>query len=433
MKTRKLICILLSVVLILGLSNSSLVFASDNTSDDESVDAGLSATADNAFYAPTIRQMIDVNLELGNQDEEFYHALANAYLASPSLLAETISDLPAADIQYLAKAISYDLHKTNRVDLAVVPNDCNDAVSSAVARLIYREANNTDNMSLDSFANMPVLEEQILSTEEIMLLNNVVAYSATPVSSTATVNSILRVNVSFGSGLAATYARQYVVKLYKNDGTTTSLARTQNATILAGDVNGSSTVRVSFSKTGVYTFYAELYDTSGNLLSTTPVSSSVTVSGNWRINVVLKEDRDQKGTLYLYDAGGNLRISGICLGRSVSNAATNVYRGNTPTGECTGYLYGPYPASEQGSFGPYKTIALTPVSGDIYDSGRGPFMIHGGNNDYVTENMSYYPLEPTHGCIRIENDFQLLLQQAIERMISTEYHNTTGNISIIEE
>ena len=191
MKTRKLICILLSVVLILGLSNSSLVFASDNTSDDESVDAGLSTTADNAFYAPTIRQMIDVNLELGNQDEEFYHALANAYLASPSLLAETISDLPAADIQYLAKAISYDLHKTNRVDLAVVPNDCNDAVSSAVARLIYIEANNTDNMSLDSFANMPVLEEQILSTEEIMLLNNVVAYSATPVSSTATVNSIM--------------------------------------------------------------------------------------------------------------------------------------------------------------------------------------------------------------------------------------------------
>lgn len=138
--------------------------------------------------------------------------------------------------------------------------------------------------------------------------------------------------------------------------------------------------------------------------------------------------------LYLYDAGGSLQLFGICLGRSVSNAATNVVNGNTPTGECTGYLYGPYPASEWVRFGPYKVIVLTPVSGDIKEcTNRKGFMIHGGENEYVTEDISYYPLEPTNGCIRITDGYQQLLQQAIERMISTEYHNTVGNISIIEE
>lgn len=82
MKTRKLICILLSVVLIFGLSNSSLIFASENPSENDEMTGELLPTADNAFYAPTIRQMIEVNLELGNQDEEFYHALANAWLHS---------------------------------------------------------------------------------------------------------------------------------------------------------------------------------------------------------------------------------------------------------------------------------------------------------------------------------------------------------------
>ena len=72
MKTRKLICILLSVVLIFGLSKSSFVFASDDVTEGENISDELLPNPDNAFYAPTIRQLIDVNLELGNQDEEFY-------------------------------------------------------------------------------------------------------------------------------------------------------------------------------------------------------------------------------------------------------------------------------------------------------------------------------------------------------------------------
>lgn len=427
MKMRKFICILLSLVLVFGLSNSSLVFASDNTSDNESIDAGVFTTADNAFYAPTIRQMIDVNLELGNQDEEFYHALANAYLASPSLLAETISDLPAADIQYLAKAISYDLQKTNRADLAVVPSDCKDAVSSAVARLIYVEANNTDNMSLDSFANMPVFEEQIFTAEELMMLSDVSVQSITPNSTTCAINTALGVSVVFGSALSANFDRTYVVKLYKNHGTVTSLVQTKTAKLRSGYVNTTAFMMVSFADVGVYTLYAEIYDTTGILVATSSVSNPVTVRGNWRITVQLKEDRDQLGTLTLYDASGVLLYSCICLGKSVSGDPPDVYYGNTPTGECTGRLGGP--DSNTYSYGLYKYISLTPIS-DEYFTNRSGILIHGGAE--AEEGSLHFPLRATNGCIRVTNESQEQLEILIEELIESYYHNTVGNVSITE-
>jgi uncharacterized membrane protein len=44
------------------------------------------------FYAPTILQMIESNLATGNPDEEFFRAIANAYLADPVLFCEIITD-----------------------------------------------------------------------------------------------------------------------------------------------------------------------------------------------------------------------------------------------------------------------------------------------------------------------------------------------------
>ena len=428
MKTRKLICILLSVVLIFGLSNSSLVFASDGATEGEIITDELLPNPDNAFYAPTIRQLIDVNLELGNQDEEFYHTLANAYLASPSLLAETISDLSAEDVQYLAKAIAYDLQKTDRAELAVIPEDCKDEISELIARMIFVEVNNTANASLYNFAPMPIFEEQMLTAEELMLLSDVEIYSVTPAATTSSVGSVFSVNVSFGSGTVSNSVRQYTVKLYKTVGDTTTLVSSKSTSILAGRTGGVMNISVSFAETGIYTFYAEIYTTSGSLLSASTVSSSVTVSGRWRITVVFKEDRDEFGTLCIYNASGALRYSCTCLGRSVSNDPPNVYYGNTPTGECTGELGGP--DSNTYSYGPYKYIRLTPISEDYFEN-RSGILIHGGEPASV--DSPFYPYRPTNGCIRVRNFSQERLQTVIERMVNLFYHEEEGDVSITEE
>ena len=143
-KTNKII----SLLLVLSLLVCACPFAAaQDTSAEEDDCIG--------FHAPTIRKMIEVNLECGNADEEFFHLLANAYLADPELLIETIMDLPDDDIAYLAKAIAYDLQKTNRQ--ADVQTDFAEPATEVVGRLIALETADTENASLDSFLDEDLL------------------------------------------------------------------------------------------------------------------------------------------------------------------------------------------------------------------------------------------------------------------------------------
>jgi hypothetical protein len=151
------------------------------------------------------------------------------------------------------------------------------------------------------------------------------------------------------------------------------------------------------------------------------------VYGDWKVTVVLPSDRNYKGTLTLYKANGSYVCSFECLGRSVSNASMYEYEGNTPTGTYTGFLYGPVETAY--SYGPYKVINMTGVSGAIIDSGRSGIWIHGGD-PCTDSSLTYYPLRPTHGCVRISNSNQYNLQNSITNLINSEYHNSTGNIII---
>lgn len=74
------------------------------------------------FHAPTLLSIIEANLEEKNTDEEFFHMIADAFLADPALFSEMIVGFSAEDLEYLAKGISYDLqHSGRRVPVRCSP------------------------------------------------------------------------------------------------------------------------------------------------------------------------------------------------------------------------------------------------------------------------------------------------------------------------
>lgn len=366
--------------------------------------------------------MIEVNLDLGNTDEQFFHLLANAYLADPGLLSETISAFSETEIQFLAKAISYDLQKTDRVEYAVIPGSSTSVASEAVARLIYAEAHNTSNASLSVFEDQSV-------ASPIELQGAAETWISTPVTSTTSTTVFTVVSATMTLSTSSTDGGSFTVKLYKHDGKDEYLVRTSSVTIAAGSTGMPVLSRFSFNATGQYTLYARVYDSSGTLVTTSSSSAPVTVTGRWRITVELPDQRQYKGTLTLYNASGERIHSCECLGRSVSNDAPDVLRGNTPTGECIGYLAGPDLITY--SYGYNKYIRLDPVSGDMKDfTWRSGFLIHGGDPSTQT-GTTWYPLRPTNGCIRVSNADQAALEEYITDL-DANYHDTTGDISITE-
>ncbi|MBE5966169.1 MAG: L,D-transpeptidase [Lachnospiraceae bacterium] len=171
-----------------------------------------------------------------------------------------------------------------------------------------------------------------------------------------------------------------------------------------------------------------VYNNTGSLLLSERTGSNPdTVTGDWKITVSLPSNRNNKGTLTLYNCRGNSVSSFECLGRSVSNDAMTVTNGNTPTGTYTGYLDGP--SSPSSSYGPYKVVNMTGISGIIKTSGRSGIWIHGGDPE-TDKTKSWHPLRPTHGCVRISNTNQNTLQNKIENLINNSFHNKIGNIAI---
>lgn len=242
----------------------------------------------------------------------------------------------------------------------------------------------------------------------------------------------MRSSVSLSTTLPALTSRRYTITLYKQQGNERWQCGRSIALLAPNSTLTTTTANLTFNATGVYQVYAEVYDSSNVLVATSP-SVTVTVSGQWHIDVVLPTDRNYKGTLILYNASGMVLFSTECLGQSASNADPSIYLGNTPTGECQGALVGPVEENLHGSYGPYKFISLTPISGNMKDYyWRSEFLIHGGNPE-INPSLPRYPLGPTNGCIRVSNYDQLLLQNLITNLVANEYHYSTGTVSITEQ
>ncbi|ULO04785.1 L,D-transpeptidase [Paenibacillus sp. 19GGS1-52] len=143
---------------------------------------------------------------------------------------------------------------------------------------------------------------------------------------------------------------------------------------------------------------------------------------NYHIMASFPTNRDNKGTLKMYNNGGVLVFGPVeALGRGSNDAANNYDHSNwnlknsdVPTGvyETTELAAG----TPNSSFGPHKRVwfnkALSGNALIAQNNGRDEIMIHGG--DAATESLrSWYPLRPTYGCIRLSNLNQATLMSAI--------------------
>ena len=72
-----------------------------------------------AFDPEIIKKFIDLDLELGGNDEEYKRTIANAYLSDPILLAELILDYPKDKIEMIVESICAGLKLQNKTPLTV--------------------------------------------------------------------------------------------------------------------------------------------------------------------------------------------------------------------------------------------------------------------------------------------------------------------------
>lgn len=419
----------ISLVLVLALMLCMCPFAAaQDTSSDVDSYAG--------FHAPTVRKLIEMNLESRSVDQGFFHLLTNAYLADPELLIETIWELPEEDIAYLAKAIAHDLQRTQRqYEIADLPEFVNPN-ADVFKRLVALETEKPENAFVETFEN-----ESMLSDLSIGLMQGAEMLSSVTVSNlqfnlstneaelgVTNVTASISFNVSPVNSLSSTYK----VRIYRRSGSETLLWKSTNVTVAPNTNMGTVSVALDANTMGHFEVYAIVYTSTGVNLRTS-ATKEIAVKGRWHIDVVLPAERKYKGTLTLYDGSGAYLMRTECLGQSVSDADPSVINGNTPTGECVGELAGPVDESEYGSYGPYKIIDLYPVSGDIARySYRREFMIHGGSPETDT-SLYRYPLSPTNGCIRVSNTYQRLLQNWIISLLDEGDHYVRGTVSIRQE
>ncbi len=146
--------------------------------------------------------------------------------------------------------------------------------------------------------------------------------------------------------------REYLVKIYGVINGTKYLRSTKTVTIPAGSTSVTQTFSFKLPVAGTMYTTVSVYNSAGTTLMNERIGANPDkITGDWKITVSLPSNRDNKGTLTLYNCSGTSISSFECLGRSASNDPMTVTNGNTPTGTYTGYLDGP--SSPTSSYGPY--------------------------------------------------------------------------------
>ena len=386
-----------------------------------------------AFDSETILNFIKLNKSLNDVDEEFYETLGNAYRLDSKLFAKTIAILSDDDIKAVSKYVAYDCikkskKKANLNNSQIMLSDKENSVLIS----IDSEISNVKNADLKNFIS--VSQTVYKASTVISPMSTQVPTIGTMTYTTAPlkVGDSENLNVTYSESSSTSTTRTYWTQVYCIRNGTAYLKASKTITISAGYSSTTASYPMTFSSQGpVYTLVKVYSYQGGSLLNSRQGANPDTVTGKWKISVSLPTNRNYKGTLTLYAADGTQQQSNECLGRSASNASMTTYLGNTPTGEYTGYLYGPM--TDTAAYGVYKVVNMTGVSGVIISSGRSGIWIHGGRYPYSDTSATWYPLSPTNGCVRISPTNQQALQNKITTLTSsTGYHETTGKISITQ-
>ncbi|KXG75534.1 L,D-transpeptidase [Thermotalea metallivorans] len=378
-------------------------------------------------YQPHIRKfskkiILDfIENSISDVDEEYFHIIGKAYRADAKQFVKMIAHLPENDINKISKFIAYDTIKNDYKNTNIIIDEMTELTEKEKKILdkIEKEIGNNENRTLLSHTQSIKKSHK----RTIAPIIESVEYK----NSNIEVGRPTAVSVTLSDKKDITSDREYCVKLFSARNNKEYLKAIKFVKIPPGESKVEITLDQIFYSTEPTYNLVKVYSTDDTLL-VEKKTNLISALGTWHIDVYLPINRNYKGHIYLWDASSECRMYAECLGRSASNASMYEYQGNTPTGEYTGYLYGPM--SNTSSYGPYKVVKMTGVSGVIIESGRDGIWIHGG--DPITDtSKTYYPLRPTYGCVRISNSDQQTLQNKIQNLVSNG-HASTGTISISE-
>lgn len=356
-------------------------------------------------------------------DEEYSITLANACLADPNLFVKLLSEIESKKIENICRLVAKVLKNQGVNSISEKANGVKvNNHQRSIFDIINKEIKKVDTSNIIPLKSVVNPE---LSFNTIFLNNKIKAGEKT------------NYKVELISNKLFTRDVNYFVELYSQKDEKSFLKECKYVKIPAGQDRISFDFNPTFYNSGTYNLSAKVYDsTRSTLIFDSKSFATITAVYDWEIYVWLYQhrtthnNRDDNGVvLQLWGADGTLALTiNDVLGRSVSGDSPLVYKGNTPTGDYSGYLAGPCTPST--SYGPYKVVAMTGVSGQIIDSGRSGIWIHGGSPETDTSKL-WYPLRPTYGCVRITNNDQYTLQTEIEAAIAAGSSNT-GSIKIRE-
>lgn len=385
----------------------------DDTADDEST-----APAVPKFDVEVIRGFIDQNLTVSDPyaDEEFCKVIAQAYAADPVEFGAMISDLDNAKIERIGQQISY-----------AVKNQLCDITLPSVAE-------NSDTPTalhlLSSVIQQDVPQKRLdAGTEDKAPFRAAPRSTYTPSIGTISYSGSLEVgktstlSVTISETAHSSAARSYyIVAMCSHSKNGTYYKKAEGSvSIPAGSTSAKKVLSVTMSEPGsVYTKILVYSSSGGTLLASRIGANPDPVKGYWRIQINLNSS-SRSGYLGLYNASGSQLLYLPCLGKSESNAAEDVYYGNTPRGDYYGYLDGPN--SNTHSYGPYKYVVLEGNHNPLVPSVRDGIWIHGG------DPSASGGLRVTHGCVRVSNANQLSIQNNITTLVNNG-HYTRGNVKI---
>ena len=380
----------------------------------------------NVFNPDTIKKLIDVNLVLMNPDEELFHVLGTAFRADTCLFIKTISGYSREIINYLAQGVANDCIRFNEKEYAVFGAERLTAEEFSLIKLFEEKINSRSIHALGFKSDYQRENSKGFARSAYVPIIDTITYTTSPLDVGTNVN----LSVVFKETAHTTDVRTYYTRVYAVRDGVSWLKASKAIAIPAGSTSVSTTYTLSFSNVGEVYTRVEVYSSSfGSLLAQKLKTYPDIIHGKWSIAVSLSSDRSQFGSLTLYDASGTSLLNTICLGKSDSGNDMYTTNGDTPTGTYTGELGGPN--GNTSSYGPYKYVQMTGVSGVIIESGRSGIWIHGGTT--ASPSLQTYPLRPTNGCVRITNDDQQNLENEITAMTSaTGYHYAVGNITIVE-
>lgn len=366
---------------------------------------------DAPFSVAILKRFIDLNIanETFDKDEDFNHMLATTYEASPEHFAQALSTYTQAEIESIAKCVSADYAKLGKAVPAVTQNVVSQE-NQAIINLIQNEIAEAVNPQLQT-------EEMTIAPPTVDIMSSCIPTIGNITFTTAPllVGQTEVLNVVFSESTQITYLRQWYVEVFQVVDSTYIRKSAMNIAISPGATSAAINFPITFTSTGTIKISIKVYSMEGGSQLATKLSdNSYTVSALWYITINFLADRNQYGTLRLYNTYGTLLLTADCLGKSAENRPWNEENGDTPTGTYTGRLSGPdAPAS---SYGPYQLVAMQGVSGNIVSTGRWGIGIHGGEDVPV--------LMPTNGCIRVFNNVQLTIATTIENLMAAGYSDT---------